>query len=577
MRQSRKKSCLVLLGVFVAVALFTFLTQKFKNDDSAQAANVWAFDPGYIISDWQMSNYNSMSEADIQNFLTSKNPCNDRDYGKYLRESSTYPWKTWYWNASEGHFTCLSQERFGNTWTEVGAGESAAHIIWQTAQDYRINPQVLIVLLEKESSLITDTYPNSYNYRTAAGYGCPDTAACDSQYFGLKNQLRHAAALFREVLDGGWTNYPLGNNYVRYNPNAACGGTIVNIRSRATSALYRYTPYQPNWSALNAGYGVGDSCGAYGNRNFYLLFEDWFGGITADNGYTVLGEPREMQLKQTTNRVNPDTGEVVDTLEAGMVRRYVTKITLKSGEMCLRTEHSTYNSKNECIMYSDLGEVYTGFDNPRYMQIVGDSPRYNVHDNSYFDTLEDGRVLKYTSKIYKDGKVYYRTENMTNSNLDIAMSSDHISELQYAPFSNPRYMKVSKDIKLMDPYTGQEYETLKSGTVLKYSSKIYTINGWAYRSEDLTNQNADKVVDSDALEELPGYEDFITPRNLVLTQDVDRINPYTGVKYDTLEKGRVLKYTSKIYINGVWYYRTENMTNGNQDVVVPNSATGEVL
>ena len=51
----------VMLGVFVAVFLFTFLAQKFTQDKEADAANMAAFDPGYIISDYQMSNYNSMN------------------------------------------------------------------------------------------------------------------------------------------------------------------------------------------------------------------------------------------------------------------------------------------------------------------------------------------------------------------------------------------------------------------------------------------------------------------------------------------------------------------------------------
>ena len=118
---------------------------------------------------------------------------------------------------------------------------------------------------------------------------------------------------------------------------------------------------------------------------------------------------------------------------------------------------------------------------------------------------------------------------------------------------------------------------MHKGKVVKFSSKIYTINGWDYRSEEFTNNSINKVVSSHALEEMPSYEGFITPRDLILTQDVDRINPYTGEKFDTLEKGRVLKYTSKILINNVWYYRTEHMTNNKQDVVVPSYATGEVL
>ncbi|MBR3332435.1 hypothetical protein IKG28_02295 [Candidatus Saccharibacteria bacterium] len=275
-RRRNNRRWQMLIGVFVAVFLFTFLVGRsgIKNED-VEAASLANFDPGYIISDYQMSNYNSMSEAEIQAFLTSKNSCPNRDYN-YYQQLSAGSVATWHWE--NGHFVCLSEERFGDGET-IGTGDTAAHIIWQTAQDFKINPKVILVLLQKETSLITDPIPNNYDYRKAVGYGCPDTAACSSTYYGFKNQVRNAAALFRTVLDGGWTNYPLGNNYIQYNPNAACGGSVVNVRSLATSALYRYTPYQPNAGAIAAGYGTA-YCGAYGNRNFYLYFQDWFGGIT---------------------------------------------------------------------------------------------------------------------------------------------------------------------------------------------------------------------------------------------------------------------------------------------------------
>ena len=275
-RRSRRR-WYVLLGVFIAISLFTFLAQKFKNGEVADAASTAGFDPGYIISDSQMSHYNSMTEAEIQQFLTSKNSCPNTNYNYYVSLSAN-PNYTWHW--ANGHFVCLSEELFGDG-EVIGSGQTAAHIIWKAAQDYKINPKVILVLLQKETSLITDPIPNNGDYRKATGYGCPDTAACSSKYYGFKNQVRNAAKLFMTVLDGGWTNYPLGDNYIQYNPNAACGGSVVNVRNLATSALYRYTPYQPNAGALAAGYGTA-SCGAYGNRNFYLYFEDWFGGIKGE-------------------------------------------------------------------------------------------------------------------------------------------------------------------------------------------------------------------------------------------------------------------------------------------------------
>ena len=270
-------------GIFVAIFAFIFLINR--NDvENADAADLSKFDPGNIISDYTMSNYNSMTEAEIQKFLTEKNPCNNRDKKSYESLTAQYPNITWHWK--DGHFVCVSEELFGDGMV-IGEGKTAAKIIYETAQKYKINPQVLIVLIEKESGVITDSFPNSLNYRTMTGFGCPDTAPCDSKYFGFKNQLEKAAALFREVLDGGWTNYPLGENYIQYNPDRNCGGSIVNIKNLATSSLYRYTPYQPNAATLSAGRGTA-YCGAYGNRNFYSYFYDWFGDPTVYENVEIM-------------------------------------------------------------------------------------------------------------------------------------------------------------------------------------------------------------------------------------------------------------------------------------------------
>jgi len=287
------------LGIFVAVFLFVFLAQRFgKIDGNTNAANAGNFNAGYIISDYQMTDYNSMSEADIQNFLWAKGRCYNTNFsgvGARVDYFSDHTPPTT-WHVINGHTVCLAEENMN--------GESAAHIIWQTAQDYHINPKVLLVLIQKETGLITDPIPNSWDYQRTAGYGCPDTAACSEKYYGFKNQIRNAASLFRIVMDGNSSYYPIGYNNVRYSPDPACGSSTVYIQNLATSALYRYTPYQPNAGALAAGYGTAH-CGAYGNRNFYLYFEDWFGNVTWD------GWPSRQTILTTGSRVaneNSDYG-----------------------------------------------------------------------------------------------------------------------------------------------------------------------------------------------------------------------------------------------------------------------------
>ncbi len=273
----------VVFVVFVfcmMVALSFFAT---RDMDTSVAADLNNFNPGNIISDAVMGDYRSMTVAEIQDFLSRKNSCDNRNYDLYLQYTSAHPSITWHWEGEpyNGHFVCLAEERFGDG-EVIGSGMTAAEIIYDAAQKNKINPQVLIVLLQKESSLITDKVPNSHDYRQATGYGCPDTAACDSKFYGFKNQIYRAAELFRYTLDNGYALYPDGKEvYVGYHPSTSCGGSVIKIENRATSALYRYTPYQPNDAALGAGYGTGNACSAYGNRNFYLYFTDWFGSTQA--------------------------------------------------------------------------------------------------------------------------------------------------------------------------------------------------------------------------------------------------------------------------------------------------------
>ena len=297
-----KKPAKITLGVILALSLIAAIAVPlYLIYTSRSQANAYldGFDPGNIMSDFVMGNKNTMTESQINDFLHSKNPCNRA----YDNEVKHYESLGYQYSIKDNHVLCMADDTFND--------ESAAHIIWQAAQDYSINPQVLIVLLEKEQSLVTDTWPNHRQYAKATGFACPDTGGCDAKDAGFKNQIRKAAALFREVLDGGWSNYPAyTTQFIYYNPSASCGGSNVYIQNRATSALYRYTPYQPNSAALVAGTGTGDSCSSYGNRNFYNLFTDWFGD-------TRVSVDTNIYIPDGTYRLKSNTGHNLDIAGVG--------------------------------------------------------------------------------------------------------------------------------------------------------------------------------------------------------------------------------------------------------------------
>ncbi|WP_435527010.1 LGFP repeat-containing protein [Microbacterium aurantiacum] len=239
-------------------------TRATVESNIAKGADLSQFRPGNIISDAQFFDAASMTESQIDAFLRQRVPTCQSGYTclKDFRETTTTRAADRYCAEYRG-----------------GSSESAARIIQKVAQACGINPQVLIVTLEKEQGLVTHTWPSEWRYTIAMGQGCPDTAACDTRYYGFFNQLYGAARQFQIYTEGRYfTYYAPGKTWnIRYHPNASCGSSAVYIENQATANLYYYTPYQPNAAALRAGYGQGDGCSAYGNRNFYQRFVDWFG------------------------------------------------------------------------------------------------------------------------------------------------------------------------------------------------------------------------------------------------------------------------------------------------------------
>jgi uncharacterized protein with LGFP repeats len=229
----------------------------------AYAANAKDFQPGNIISDAIFFNGSDMTSNQVQAFL----------------DAHVTTCRTGY--------TCLKDYRQATPTVPANrcapyagaVSDRASDIIAKVGASCGINPKVLLVLLEKEQSLVTDTWPLTSQYTHATGFSCPDTAPCDPAFAGFFYQVYYAARQFityRMFPDA--FNYHAGQvNNILLNPNPSCGTAPVFITNQATANLYIYTPYQPNAAALANLYGVGDGCSTYGNRNFWRLFTDWFG------------------------------------------------------------------------------------------------------------------------------------------------------------------------------------------------------------------------------------------------------------------------------------------------------------
>ncbi len=164
---------------------------------------------------------------------------------------------------------------------------TAAELIWDASVQSGLNPQVIIVTLQKEQSLITGRQTSTPEQLQRAldfslGFGCPDSGGCGAVFTGFYHQLfgnfdsegsRYlgaARSLMKSFNTPGGRG-PMFNGSVSRvgsvitldNTEGAYDGIMrqqsITLGNSATAALYNYTPHIFN-----------------GNYNFWKYFNEWF-------------------------------------------------------------------------------------------------------------------------------------------------------------------------------------------------------------------------------------------------------------------------------------------------------------
>jgi len=230
-----KSQKILFFFLMISLAIIAFGANR------AQAAD---FDPSYIISDSEITDYNSMNLSDIQKFLNHQ-------------------------NGTLSNYSALDKE---------GMLKTAAQTFFEVAQHWLINPKYLLLLVQKEESLLTDPTPSQGQYDHATGYGCPDSGGCDDRFRGFYRQVNSAAAQMRYYLDN--------INEFCYKPNSSymIDGQEVTIQNTATAGLYNYTPH------------------LHGNLNLWNLWNNYFSRKWPDGTLLQSEDTGQTYLLQNGNR-----------------------------------------------------------------------------------------------------------------------------------------------------------------------------------------------------------------------------------------------------------------------------------
>lgn len=241
--------------------------------DAAAAIANW--NPGFILSDATLYTSSRMTQAEIASFIAEKNAsCKPGANTTCLRDMRAP--KTSIKSKFDGlGYGCKPLNL-------TASSNTPAKAIKEVADACDINPQVLLVFIQKESSGIFQPLTKA-RWDKMMGMGCPDNKPCDTQYAGFINQLYYSADALTSYR---YRNFVFNNsvkNGVAATVNnsstygASCGTQTFRIHNQATASLYTYNPAVPTKAALQSYPGTtGAKCDSYGQRNIYTYMLQWF-------------------------------------------------------------------------------------------------------------------------------------------------------------------------------------------------------------------------------------------------------------------------------------------------------------
>lgn len=315
---------------FIISLLFAISTIFLGASASANDDIVNNFNPNYIISDFELLNYNSMNKDEIQSFLENK--------GSYLASYSCPNAYGVVKKASEIIYEAATNN-YDCDGISLSENPTEEERKIKCKKISTVNPKFLLVLLQKEQSLTEDPSPKQSQLDWAMGYGCPDGDACNSRWKGFGKQVNSAALQFIDYLENpNYYTYKTGITYTFTNPYSTTEQktTIVTPENKATAGLYNYTPHVYN-----------------GNYNFYKIWQRYF-SRTYPNGSLLQagGEPGVWLIQNGKKRPFLSKGALTSRFDLNKI------IIVNKGDLDIYAKGSPIKFPQYSLVKSPTGETY---------------------------------------------------------------------------------------------------------------------------------------------------------------------------------------------------------------------------
>jgi len=407
------------------------------------------FNPNLILSDSELLDATSMNLNDIQTFLAGK--------GSYL---ANYKCENYFgeiktaaqiiYDASRNNYDCEGIT-LNDKYSRIEVESKCTPIT-------TVNPKFLLVLLQKEMSLITDTSPTQNQLDFATGYGCPDGGnGCSDIWKGFGKQVNSAALQFVDYMDNSHRyTYKAGETYTFTNPYSTINDeiNIVTPANQATAALYNYTPHVYN-----------------GNYNFFNLWKKYFTRESLYPNGTLLqaeGEPGVWLIQNGMKRPFLNKSALTSRFDINKI------ITVNKLELDAYMKGAPIKFPQYSVIRSSKGDLYLLVDNKKRkfssdeaFRLIGINPEEILDANSedltsYIDgqpiteqsTYPTGALLQNN----KTGGVYWVIEGEKAPILDKIFLSTKFKNKKIIPVS-PEELE---NYIVIDPILFENGELVKS-------------------------------------------------------------------------------------------------------------------
>ncbi|MDD3147993.1 MAG: LysM peptidoglycan-binding domain-containing protein, partial [Candidatus Riflebacteria bacterium] len=157
-----------------------------------------SFQKDYLVSDRALTDSKSMTVAQIQKFLESKNSVLAKPYN----------------------------------------GSTPAKMIYDACQKYGISPKVMLTRLQCEQGLISKQTATQKQLDWAVGVGCYDSGNWNQNFKGFDKQIEYCAHTYRRHYDDARARLERGEKITMN-----IDGQQISVKNAATYSFYKYCPH----------------------------------------------------------------------------------------------------------------------------------------------------------------------------------------------------------------------------------------------------------------------------------------------------------------------------------------------